>query len=361
MKTMQLSQIARIRVAMEHENIGAMLLTNMDSIAWATGFTGSNAQIILTASEGLFITDSRYTIQAHEQVEDLAVVTQTFGTTLADFLADQIRRLGIETLSFEAGFVTVSIFDDWKKKFEGVELSPVTNLIGPLRCVKLPHEVEKIRAACKMADACMEHVIRMIQPGVAEWDIGLDIEFFFRRQGADLAFEPIVVSGERSSRPHGRASQKKLEIGDFITLDFGCQVEGYNSDITRTFVIGEVTERHERIYNQVLKANQAAIDAIRPGKTGKEIDQLARDVLAEVDMAQYMGHGLGHGLGRLVHDFGGLSQRSDTVLAPGMVMTVEPGVYIEGFGGVRIEDDVVVTETGAEVLTNFPKNLLVLS
>jgi Xaa-Pro aminopeptidase len=358
---MELSQLDRIREAMVRENIGAMLLTNMDSIAWATGFTGSNAQVILTASDGLFITDSRYTIQAHEQVEGLAVVTQTFGSTQADFLADQIRRLGIEKLSFESGFVTVSVFDDWKKKFEGVELSPATNFVGPLRCIKLPHEVEKIKVACKMADACMEHVIRMIQPGAAEWDIGLDIEFFFRRQGAGLAFEPIVVSGERSARPHGSASQKKLEVGDFITLDFGCQVDGYNSDITRTFVVGELTERHERVYNQVLKANQTAIAAIQPGKTGKEIDQLARDVLAEADMAQYMGHGLGHGLGRLVHDFGGLSQRSDTVLAPGMVMTVEPGVYIEGFGGVRIEDDIVVTESGAEVLTCFPKKLLVLS
>ncbi len=361
MKTMQLSQITRIREAMEKEDIGAVLLTNMDSIAWATGFTGSSAQVILTPSTGLFVTDSRYTIQAHEQVEDLSIVTQTPGTAQADFLAEQIRRLEIPKLAFESGFVTVSTYDDWKKKFEGVELTPAANIIGPLRCVKLPHEVDKIRAACKMADACMEHVIRMIQPGVSEWDIGLDIEFFFRRQGADLAFEPIVVSGERSARPHGRASQKKLEVGDFITLDFGCQVDGYCSDITRTFVIGEVTDRHERIYNQVLKANQAAIDAIEPGKSGKEIDQLARDVLAEADMAHYMGHGLGHGLGRLVHDFGGLSQRSDTILAPGMVMTVEPGVYVEGFGGVRIEDDIVVTETGADVLTSFPKNLLVLS
>lgn len=358
---MQKNQIARIREAMEQEKIGGLLLTNMDSIAWATGFTGSSAQVILTLTDGLFVTDSRYTIQAHEQVEGLAIVTQTPGTAQADFLAEQIRRLGITKLGFEAGFVTVSTFEDWKKKFEGVELSPIANIIGPLRCVKSQSEIEKIRTACKLADACMEHVIRMIQPGVAEWDIGLDIEFFFRRQGADLAFEPIVVSGERSARPHGRASQKKLENGDFLTLDFGCQLDGYNSDITRTFVIGELTDRHERIYNQVLKANQAAIEAIKPGKSGKEIDQLARDVLAEADMAQYMGHGLGHGLGRLVHDFGGLSQRSDTVLAAGMVMTVEPGVYVEGFGGVRIEDDIVVTESGCEVLTSFPKNLLVLS
>lgn len=358
--TTKTTNVQRLRSAMAEANLPALLLSNIDSVQWATGFTGSSGFVLLTEKDGAFLTDSRYTIQAHEQVADLPTVTQTPGTTQIQFFSEQIQRFNLRSIGFESESVTFATHRDWSEKISIVEWKPTKNLVGQLRCIKTAEEVEKIRRACALADQCAEHIVRFIRPGASEWDLNLEIEFFFRRHAADLAFEPVVVSGERSARPHGRASQKLLDSGDFLTLDFGCKIEGYCSDITRTFVVGEATDRHRHIYAEVLRSNEAAIAAIRPGRSGKEIDQIARDVLAETDLAQYFGHGLGHGLGRLVHDFGGLSQRSETVLAPGMVMTVEPGVYIEGFGGVRIEDDIVVTESGCEVLTKAPKSFCVL-
>jgi Xaa-Pro aminopeptidase len=200
----------------------------------------------------------------------------------------------------------------------------------------------------------------MIQPGVSEIDICLDLEFFIRRQGADIAFPSIVVSGNRSARPHGKPSEKKLEVGDFVTMDFGARVKGYNSDITRTVVVGEATQRHRDVYDAVLETQLGAIDAIRSGAMAKDVDAGSRACLGKYDLAKYFGHGLGHGLGLIVHDGGRLSASSDNVIAPGQIWTIEPGVYIEGFGGVRIEDDVLITEDGVEVLTHSPKEMMIL-
>lgn len=355
-----MSRLELIRTAFAERGVPAMLLSDLHSMQWATGFTGSAGQVVLTATDGVFITDSRYTIQAGEQVTDLPVASYGGSTGPIDFLKQQLDKLGVTKLGFESNSVNYQQFLEWQEKLAPIELVPVANLTPPLRAVKTEDEIEKIRRACKLADACMEHIVRMIQPGVTEYDVNLDVEFFFRRQGAELAFEPIVVSGLRSALPHGRASEKKLEVGDFVTLDFGCKVDGYCSDITRTFVVGEATERHERIYNQVLKAEVAAIEMMRAGVNGRDVDKRAREVLAEADLAEYFGHGLGHGLGRLVHDPGGMSPRADFMLKEGMVFTVEPGVYLADFGGVRIEDDVVVRETGVEILTHFPKHLMVL-
>lgn len=358
--TVRTNQVERVLKAMASQNLDAMLFTSSDTVQWMTGFTGSSGQVLLAGGKGELVTDSRYTIQAHEQVKDLPTVTQTPGTAQADFLAERVREYGITKLGFEAMAVNYATYQEWTEKFAGVELVPVNNLIGPLRSVKMPEEVEAIRRACKLADKCIEYIQRHIQVGVSEYEIGLEIEFFYRRNGAEVGFEPIVASGERSARPHGRPSDKKIERGDFVTIDCGAKLDGYCSDITRTFVVGEASERHKTIYNAVLEAEVASIQAIKPGLPGKEVDQIARNVLAKYNLAQYFGHGLGHGLGRLVHDAGSLSPRSDTILEPGMVLTVEPGVYIEGFGGVRIEDDIVVTETGCEILTSYPKELIIL-
>jgi Xaa-Pro aminopeptidase len=225
---------------------------------------------------------------------------------------------------------------------------------------KSPQEVERIRAACRLTDACLEYLLPLIRPGVAESALQLEVELFLRRHGATAAFSPIVVSGERSARPHGTPSEKPLEVGDFVTFDIGARLDGYCSDITRTFVIGEASERHIEVYEQVLKGQLAALDALQPGANGKEVDLLVRAILDEKSFAAYFGHSLGHGLGALVHDAGRLSQTTEQPIEVGQVWTVEPGVYIEGFGGVRIEDDVLITERGAEVLTHFPKRLMIL-
>mgnify|MGYP000147280241 CR=1 FL=1 len=345
---------------MAEKGLPAMLISEIGNVQWLSSFSGSSGYVLLTPKDGLFITDSRYTIQAQEEVLEIPSVTFTTPVEAADFIKQQAERLGISELGFESASVTYSTYEAWTKKLAPIRLIPAPDIISPLRMVKSPEEIEKVRQACAAADACFAHVQRVIQPGVREYDVMLEIEFYFRKQGLELAFSPVVVSGERSARPHGKASEKPLAVGDFVTMDFGCKFEGYCSDITRTVVIGNASSRHCEIYEQVLKAQMASLDAIKPGVPARDVDALARKILDEKNLAQYFGHGLGHGLGRLVHDAGRMNATSEHVFEPGQVWTVEPGVYIEGFGGVRIEDDVVVNSDGCEVLTKSPKELLVL-
>ncbi|MCW5940713.1 MAG: aminopeptidase P family protein [Fimbriimonadaceae bacterium] len=355
-----MNNVDRLRERMADAGVDALLLSHVPNVQWLTGFTGSAGSVLLTETDGVFMTDSRYTLQAAEEVSDLPVRTFANPVRQADFLAKNAHDLGLTRVGFEREFVTYGAYQDWQRAFAEIELYPAEDLVASLRAVKSADEIAKIRRACALTDACLEHVVRLIQPGVREWDVLMEIEFFFRRQGADKAFEPIVVSGERSARPHGHASDKTLAVGDFVTLDLGAMVDGFCGDVTRTFVVGEATDRHREIYAQVLRAEQECCAALLPGANGKDVDALARRILDEKDLARYFGHGLGHGLGRLVHDSGRLGPTSDQPIEVGQVWTVEPGVYIEGFGGVRIEDDVLVTESGPEILTHFDRELLVL-
>lgn len=355
-----MTNLERIRQKMAEQGLDTLLLSEITNVAWATGFRGSSGWVLVQKEGGRFLTDSRYTLAAQEEVKEIRSFTFAAPMTANQFLKSQLEEAGVKRLGFESQFVTYATYEEWAKAFHPVELVPVKDLVGPLRMIKSAAEIAAIQKACRLTDACFDHVRRMIQPGVSEFDIALEIEFYFRRNGADLAFAPAVVSGERSARPHGKPSEKKLAKGDFVTLDFGAKVDGYCADMTRTMVVEEASDRHREIYGQVLKAQLASIEAMKPGVAAKDVDALARRVLAEKDLAQYFGHGLGHGLGSVVHDGGRMSVSSDDRLAPGQVWTVEPGVYIEGFGGVRIEDDVVVTETGVEILNTSPKELLVL-
>jgi Xaa-Pro aminopeptidase len=260
-------------------------------------------------------------------------------------------------VTFE-GSLSYASWKKWAAALSEWEWVEGPDLIRPLRMIKTEDEVTRIRAACELADACLSHVQRLLQPGISEYDIALDIEFFFRRQGAECSFPSIVASGPNGAKPHAKPSERLLATGDFVTLDLGCLLDGYCSDITRTFAIGTVDERQQEVYDQVLLAQTEACKKLIPGTPAKEVDLFSREILAQKDLAQFFGHSLGHGLGRAVHDFGSLSSRSEDVMAVGQVWTVEPGVYIDGWGGLRIEDDVLVTETGPEILTHFPKDLI---
>ncbi len=355
-----MNPLERLRSRMALESIPAVLVSDIVNVGWLTGFSGSSGYAFVTQGDARFVTDSRYTTQAEAEVKNMPVVWFASPKGLDDFLSEQAAEMGITTLGIEASQITVATRDNWATKMAGIELVPLNNVVSPLRMVKSAEELEKIRHACGIADATFTHIQRMIQPGVSEYDLALDMEFFIRRQGAGLAFDFIVASGHRSALPHGRASDKILESGDFLTFDFGASYQGYNSDITRTVVVGEATDKHHEIYNQVLKCQLAALEMMKPGVAARDVDAKAREVLDEKGLAQYFGHGLGHGLGRLVHDAGRLASSSTDVLEPGQVWTVEPGVYLPGWGGVRIEDDVVVTQDGIEVLTKSTKELLVL-
>lgn len=354
------NRVEVVRRKMREQGAPALLVTQIRNVSYLTGFSGSSGFVVLTESDGVFITDSRYDEQAHEQVKVLPVSVYANPTTAAQAIAEQVRRLGITTLGFEAEHVTFATHRQYADEMKDVALVPLEGVIDPLRRVKTPEEIQKIRTACGIADACFDHVLRLMQPGVAEYDIAMEIDFYIRRQQAKVAFETIAISGERTSRPHGTPSERKLQKGDFVTMDFGAKVDGYCSDLTRTVVILEASDRQREVYQAVLDAQLRALDAIRPGVPAREVDAIARQALAEKGLDLYFGHGLGHGLGADVHDVGRMSPSSDDVLEEGQVWTVEPGVYIPGFGGVRIEDDVVVTSGGCEILTSSPKELLVL-
>lgn len=354
-----MSSLDRLRSALAARDIPAIFVTDVPNVRWLTDFSGSFGGALVTASDAVFITDSRYRMQAAEQVNNMRVATFASPTKYIDFIKQYVGELGISQLTFEAQQVTYMTYEHWRDGL-GVELVSRGDVISPLRKVKTPDEIEKIKAACAVADACFTHIQRMIRPGVSEYDLALDMEFFMRRQGAEVAFDTIAASGWRGALPHGRASNKIVEAGDLITFDFGARIDGYHSDITRTVAVGEPDARQREVYDQVLKVQLSCLDMMKPGVRAHDLDAHAREVFDEKDMAKAFGHGLGHGLGLTVHDPGRLGAGSEDVLEPGQIWTVEPGAYFDGWGGVRIEDDVVVTESGIEILTKSTKELLVL-
>lgn len=352
-------RIARVREAMANLDIGALYLTNLTNVQWISGFTGSTAVVLLTQDRAVFATDSRYTEQAASECPALEQF-QLRGT--AGEITGLIEQTGASRLGYEAGHMTCTGLASLRKNApEAIELAATERVVEALRLIKDPDEVERIEAACGVVDRAFAHIQPYIRPGVSERDVMLELEWHMRREGgAEVGFDTIVASGPRSALPHGRASTRVMQAGDLVTLDFGARLDQYCSDITRTVVIGPPDDEQVRIYDTVVTAMNLAIQAIRPGLTGPEVDTVARDHIAAAGHGERFGHGLGHSLGMEVHDGPGLSQRSEVTLAPGMVMTVEPGIYIPGWGGVRVEQDVVVTPEGCRVLTHSPIELIAL-
>lgn len=359
----RLDNVRRAFQALEHAP-DALLLTNGGNLGYVSGFTGSTAQILITPDEALFITDSRYTLRALSECHGFQIIETPsgsggYGEALQNILKE---RPGLRRLGFEAGHVTVAQWEAFRKLAPEIEWVATTDLVGTLRLVKDDGEVGKIRQAIAVAEAAFESVKPLLQPNTREQDFAIELEFAMRRGGAEsVAFDTIVASGALGAHPHHHAGLRPLATGDFVTIDWGATVDGYNSDITRTYAIGRVSEKQREVYAVVLEAQQRAIAAVRPGKTGKEIDAVARDFITERGYGDAFGHGLGHSLGRSVHDGPGFSARADTLLLqPGMVLTVEPGIYLENWGGVRVEEDILVTEDGCEILTHLPNALEVL-
>lgn len=352
------SNLQRFQAVLAETDLPAFLVSDMPNVRWLTGFTGSFGFAIVTRDAGVFISDSRYTLQASEEIPDLQVHTFANPTNVDDFLYEHLQKLGVTRLGFDRNHLTVAKHQTWESRFSGMELVPHDDPIAKLRMIKNADEIRRIREACRLADDCMRHVVDRIAAGVSELALLGELESFLRAQHSRPSFDPIVVSGPRSARPHGVPSAREVERGDLVTLDLGAVVDGYCSDITRTVVVGQATDRQRIVYEQVLKAEQLGISRLVPGASGREIDGEVRSLLEEKNLAQYFGHGLGHGLGGLVHDSGRLSPTIEQTIEAGQVWTVEPGVYIEGFGGIRIEDDVLVQDSGPEVLTFFPRDLL---
>lgn len=353
-----MEKLTKLRSMLRQEGIDGLLLTNSYNRTYMTGFTGTAGVVLLSAERTLFITDFRYVEQAQKQAVGYEIVQHTGPIT--EEVAKRAKELGITKLGFEQDTLTYSEYRMYGDKTEA-ELVPVSGLVEKLRLIKTDAEIKILKEAAQIADAAFTHILSFIRPGVSELAVSNELEFFMRKQGAaSSSFDIIVASGHRSALPHGVASEKLIETGEFVTLDFGAYYKGYCSDITRTIAVGEPSQDLKDIYDVVLEAQLRGLDGIRAGVTGKEADALTRDYITEKGYGQYFGHSTGHGIGLEIHEGPGLSIRSDTVLEPGMAVTVEPGIYIAGLGGVRIEDDVIVTKEGNEILTHSPKELIIL-
>jgi Xaa-Pro aminopeptidase len=354
------NRIKLLRDKINKLELDGIMINNSKNRYYLSGFTGTAGTILITAREAILITDFRYTEQAKLQAKDYKIVEH--GTPKFKSLKNELKRLQIKRLGFEAAEETYKQYQKYKDKLEFVELVATKNLVENLRKIKEPEEIEEIKRAIKITDQAFEHIIDYIKPGLTEKEISLELEYFMKKQGATHnAFDFIVASGKRGALPHGVATDKKLLKGEMVTFDLGCIYNHYNSDLTRNLVLGEETgEKQREIYQIVLKAQLAAIEAIEVGKTGAEIDQVARDIISEAGYGDNFSHGLGHGLGLEVHEEPRLAKKVDEKLEPGMVVTVEPGIYLPDWGGVRIEDVVVVREDGCDILTGASKDLIIV-
>ena len=358
------TRVAAVRRALAEKEIDGLLLTDRDNIGYVSGFTGSAAQVLITPSESLLVTDSRYTLVARAQCPGFEIVETPAGSGGYVEAVQQVlaARPVLHRLGFEAAHAPVAQWEKWRESSPNVEWVSTDSIVETRRLTKDIDEIARIRRAIAVAETAFETIKPRLRAGAAEREIALELEFAMRRGGAEgVAFDTIVASGPQGALPHHHPNDRRLETGDLVTLDWGATVNGYNSDITRTMGISHVSEKQRAVYAVVLEAQRRAIAAIAPGKNGREIDAVARDFIAEQGYGQAFGHSLGHSLGRSVHDGPGFSVRTESlVLAPGMVMTVEPGIYLEGWGGIRIEEDVLVTDAGCEILTNLPNALEVL-
>lgn len=353
-----MNRVDKLRQRFKDNEVDGMLITSASNRRYMARFTGTAGALLISEQEAVFITDFRYMDQAREQARGYDIVEHK--GPIIDTIGEQIDRLGIHRLGFEADYTTYSDFRTYEETFSAT-LVPTSEVIEQLRLTKDEEELQVIRDAVKIADDAFEHIVDVIRPGMTELTVANELEFFMRKQGAtSSSFDTIVASGYRSALPHGVASDKPIEKGELVTLDFGALYKGYCSDITRTVAIGEPSEELKSIYDIVLEAQKQGVAHLKAGMTCKEADALTRDVIEAKGYGEQFGHSTGHGIGLDVHEAPALSKRSERTLQSGMVVTVEPGIYVSGLGGVRIEDDVLLTENGNERLSQATKELVVI-
>lgn len=334
----------------------ATLILSPENLYYFSGFTGGEGMLYIDKNKLLLFTDSRYTIQASAEAPDFEII-DTAKTSVGEFLKSQ----GDMAYGFEDDYVTFSKFAGLKRFSPKSVFSPVSSQINKIRMIKDESELSLIKKAASIADNAFSYILDKIEVGKTEREIALDLEYFMLRQGAEgLSFDTIAASGVRSAMPHGVATDKVIEQGDFLTLDFGCKYRGYCSDMTRTVVVGRASERQKEIYDIVLAAQKEALLTIRAGELASSVDEAARGIIENAGYGKNFGHGLGHSLGLKVHELPSCSPKSSDILTENMMMTVEPGIYIEDFGGVRIEDLVLVTKDGYSNFTTSTKELIEL-
>ncbi len=345
----------RLRALMETRNVPGILVTHIPNIRYLTGFTGSAGVFLIRQQDATLFVDPRYTLQAREEAETVEVVEEKQGI-LKGFSA-WLRKNAVPTISFEASNLTFSQYDFIRREGgDAIQLSPAGELIEELRIVKDRGEIDAIRRAAKVTADVFTELLPMIRPGVVENDLAAEIEYRMRKKGAEgAAFETIVASGPRGAYPHARPSSKTLQDCEFIIFDLGAILNGYAADMSRTVYLGEPTRRVRNLYSAVLKSQEGAIQAAQDSTCTAEVDAAARRILAKHGLARFFTHSTGHGVGLEIHERPRLGKGETTCLRSGSVITVEPGVYLEGFGGIRIEDTVLVGPDGPDIRTPASK------
>ena len=354
--------MAHLRGDLAKNKLDVLLVTHLPNIRYLAGFTGSAGVLAVSEQDSVFFTDGRYTEQAQAEIRGAKIVIRKGKSAMAA-TADWLRaRRSLRRIGIEAAHLTVSESDGLAgslgKAHKFINAPP---LVEQMRMVKSAEEVHRIREACELGSKLYDRLLKVVRPGGTEAQIAGQIELAAREMGAEqMAFPTIIASGTRSALPHGRASGEALPLRGFVVCDFGVILAGYCSDMTRTLHVGRPSAEARRDYKAVLDAQQAALDAVRPGTTVGEVDSSARKLLNKIGLGKYFTHSTGHGLGLEIHEAPRVAASQKELLRPGMVITIEPGVYLPGRWGVRIEDTVVVTETGREILTKSPKEFVVV-
>ena len=358
-----MSTVAKIRAALREKNLDALLVKEEKNRRYVAGFHSSAGMAFITADVAFFITDSRYIEAARAKLaDDFTVAESTAQKTEKDWLKELTSEYGVKTLGFEEDFLSVSAFRELKQAAEkAYTFAPAQEILWTLRAGKSEAELAHMIAAQRIAEKALDEVLKLIRPGVRERDLAAELSYRMSLFGGEgNSFDPIVVAGARSSMPHGEPGDNVVQQGDFVTLDFGCVVEGYCSDMTRTVAVGAVSEEMRKVYGIVLEAQLAGIAAARPGLVGSEVDAAARKVIADAGYGAYFGHGFGHSLGLDIHENPNAAKTEENPLPEGAVLSAEPGIYLPGKFGVRIEDVMVLRAGGAEVITRAPKELRIL-
>lgn len=359
-------RIEKLFRAQETEEHVGYFISNESNVTYMSGFTGEASFLILSKAGNALMTDGRYDEQATNECGENFEVTKWHNPRRPDpeTIIHYLKQFKIKRLVFNDQDLSFRNYDHLSKALKAekleIELVPLSGIVSSLRSIKEPIEVDHLRVACQIADTALEKTVPFIKEGVTELEIVAELEYHLKMSGAEnLSFDSIVLSGKKTSFPHGKPSDKKLEKGDFLQLDFGAVYKGYHSDMSRTFIIGEASEKQKALYQMMLRATLEATDCLRDDIAATVPDAKVREVISE-EYIQYYYPGLGHGVGLDVHEEPSMSQTSKQDILAGQVVTIEPGVYVPNWGGMRIEDTILVTRDGYEVLTKYPRNLVVL-
>ena len=359
-----MSRVGDLLKVVEHSGLDALYLLKQETLSkqnvrYISGFSGCSAHLIISQERRILLTDERYTEQAAAQCPEFEVIGHD--RKPEEKMREVLASLKIRKVGYETQGLTVEQFNAVRDNIHGIEWIPTAGIVEDLRAVKSPEEIRCLEQAAELAAAGFNHILNLIEPGAGERDLALELETYMRKNGAEApAFDTVLISGARSSLQHGTPSQKKIEAGDFVVLDFGACYRGYRCDLTRTVAVDHASQKQREVYEIVKRAQSRGLQLIKPGMSSGAIYAEVQEIIARAGYAEYSGRGIGHGVGLEIHEAPSIGANATAVLEAGQVLTMEPGIYIPGWGGVRIEDTVVVEEQGCRLLAEIPKDLIVL-